>query len=148
MRVLLDENLPVELAGSLFGHQVQTVTGLGWQGIQNGELLSRMAGRFDALVTMDKNLKDQQPLTTQPFGVVLVRAASNRMLHLRPLLPAILAALKDLGLASSVGLAFNTYKASGVKRAELLALARRRRSQRPRTCRSTSPWLETNQPGC
>lgn len=97
MRVLLDENLPVELAGSLSGHQVETVTGLGWQGIQNGELLSRMAGRFDALVTMDKNLKDQQPLITQPFGVVLVRAASNRMLHLRPLLPAILAALKDLG---------------------------------------------------
>jgi hypothetical protein len=56
-----------------------------------------MAGRFDALVTMDKHLKDQQPLTTQPFGVVLVRAASNRMLHLRPVLPAILAALKDLG---------------------------------------------------
>lgn len=96
MRVLLDENLPVELAGSLSGHQVETVAGLGWQGIQNGELLARMAGRFDALVTMDKNLKEQQPLTTQPFGVVLVRATSNRMLHLRPLLPTILSALKDL----------------------------------------------------
>ena len=97
MRVLLDENLPVDLVGELSGHQVDTVTGLGWQGVQNGELLARMAGRFDALVTMDKNLKDQQPLTTQPFGVVLVRAASNRMVHVRPLVPDILAALEDLG---------------------------------------------------
>ena len=97
MRVLLDENLPVELATGLSGHQVETVTGLGWQGIQNGELLARMVGRFDALVTMDKNLKDQQPLSTQSFGVVLVRAASNRMMHLRPLLPAILDALSEVG---------------------------------------------------
>jgi predicted nuclease of predicted toxin-antitoxin system len=96
VRVLLDENLPVELVSGLSGHQVETVTGLGWQGIQNGELLARMAGRFDALVTMDKNLKDQQPLAAQPFGVVLVRAASNRMVHLRSVLPDLLTALNDL----------------------------------------------------
>lgn len=96
MRVLLDENLPVELAGDLSGHQAETVSGLGWEGIRNGELLARTAGRFDALLTMDRNLEFQQPLVHQPFGVVLIRSASNRLVHLRLLVPAILAALDRL----------------------------------------------------
>jgi hypothetical protein len=48
---------------------------LRWEGVQNGELLRRAAGRFDVLVTMDRNLEIQQPLARQPFGIVLVRAA-------------------------------------------------------------------------
>ena len=96
MRVLLDENLPVELATLLPGHEVQTVSGLRWQGLQNGELLERAVGRFDAFVTMDRNIKQQQVLTGRPFGVLLLRAPSNRMSHLRPLVPAILEALKGL----------------------------------------------------
>ena len=71
MRVLLDGNLPVDLAHDLQVHEVQTVTGLGWQGVKNGELLRRAAGHFDTLVTMDSNLEFQQPLTRQPFGVVV-----------------------------------------------------------------------------
>jgi predicted nuclease of predicted toxin-antitoxin system len=96
MRVLLDENLPLDLARDLLGHDVQTVVGLGWEGVKNGELLRRAAGHFDVLVTMDRNLEFQQPLARQPFGVVLVKAASNRMVHLRPVVPAILAALHSL----------------------------------------------------
>ena len=60
MRVLLDENLPVDLAAELVGHQVTTVSGLGWQGIKNGELLQRAQGTFEVLVTMDRNLEFQQ----------------------------------------------------------------------------------------
>ena len=56
MRVLLDENLPVDLAAELVSHEVTTVSGLGWQGIKNGELLKRAQGTFDVLVTMDRNL--------------------------------------------------------------------------------------------
>lgn len=96
MRVLLDENLPVELATALTGHRVDTVSGLGWEGVTNGELLSRMAGRFDALLTMDTNLEFQQPLTKQRFGTVLIQAVSNRMVHLSPLVPSILGALDTL----------------------------------------------------
>ncbi len=32
MRVLLDENLPVDLVAILHGHEVDTVVGLGWSG--------------------------------------------------------------------------------------------------------------------
>jgi hypothetical protein len=60
----------------------------GWTGITNGELLRRMEGEYDALVTMDRGLEFQQNLTVVAVAVLLVRAPSNRMLHLRPLVPA------------------------------------------------------------
>ena len=97
MRVLLDENLPVGLASALEPLDVATVSGLGWTGIKNGELLRRAAGKFDILVTMDRNLRHQQQLANQPFGVILVRAASNRMSDLVPLVPAILSAIAETG---------------------------------------------------
>lgn len=97
MRVLLDENLPRDLAAALSPHRAETVAGLGWSGIKNGELLRRAAGRFDALVTMDHGLEFQQPLTRQPFGTVLISAPSNRMHHLTPLVPDLLAAPDGLG---------------------------------------------------
>ena len=93
MRVLLDEHLPVDLAPELRGHDVDTVVGRGWAGIKNGDLLHRMSGHHDALSTMDRGLEFQQPISVFPFGVVIVRAASNRMQHLRPLVPALLAAI-------------------------------------------------------
>ncbi len=76
MRVLLDENLPVDLAPelSVSGHEMATVIGLGWEGVRNGELLRRAASRFDAFVTMDRNLEFQQPLA---------RAADSSRFHSR-----------------------------------------------------------------
>ena len=93
MRLLLDELLPIGLAGNSPGHTVDTVSGRGWSGIKNGELLRRMNGQYDALVTMDRGIEFQQPISTLPFGIVLVRGRSNRMEDLRPLVPSILAAL-------------------------------------------------------
>ena len=93
MRVLLDENLPHDLIAALSGHDVSTVQGMGWAGVENGDLLRRATGRIEAFVTMDRRLKDQQNLTILPFGVVLVIARSNRVQDLLPLVPEILAAL-------------------------------------------------------
>ncbi|MBM4189062.1 MAG: hypothetical protein FJ206_17315 [Gemmatimonadetes bacterium] len=96
MRVLLDENLPADLVADLVEVDATTVGKAGWGGITNGELLRRMAGQFNALLTMDRNLQHQQQIAQLPFGVVLVRAPSHRLVHLRPLIPAILAALSAL----------------------------------------------------
>jgi Domain of unknown function (DUF5615) len=96
VRVLLDEQLPLDLAAVLQGHSVDTVAGRGWAGITNGELLRRMEGEYDALITMDRGIEFQQNLTTAAVGVLLLRAPSNRMVHLQPLVPAILAALPAL----------------------------------------------------
>jgi hypothetical protein len=96
VRVLLDEQLPADLAERLCGHQVDTVASRGWAGVKNGDLLRRMHGEYDALVTMDRGIEHQQNLTASPFGVLLIRATSNRMMHLEPLVPAILETLATL----------------------------------------------------
>ena len=90
MRVLLDENLPHDLAGALTGHAVSTVQGLGWVGTKNGALLKRAGEVCDVFITMDANIERQQNLTSLPFGVVVIRAPSNRMKELLPILPELL----------------------------------------------------------
>ena len=82
MRLLLDEHLPIGLAAEFPGHAVHTVSGRGWTGIKNGELLRRMSGQYDVLLTMDRSIEFQQRISTLPFGIVLVHAPSNRMEHL------------------------------------------------------------------
>ena len=45
---------------------------------------------------MDQGIEFQQNIAALPFGVLLVLAPSNRMVHLHPLVPAILDALPAL----------------------------------------------------
>lgn len=93
MRVLLDENIPVDFAAELPGYDISTVVGLGWSGVLNGELLRRAREQCEVLVTLDRNIEFQQNIPALPFAVIVVRAISNRMAHLRPLVPAILEAV-------------------------------------------------------
>jgi hypothetical protein len=96
VRVLLDEQLPLDLAAMLEGHNATSIVGRGWAGVKNGDLLRRMRGEYDALLTMDQGVEFQQNLAALPFGVLLVLAPSNRMVHLIPLIPEILEALPSL----------------------------------------------------
>jgi hypothetical protein len=75
---------------------VDTVVGRGWAGIKNGDLLQRMRGEYEVFITMDRSLEFQQDISALPFGVLLIRAISNRVVHLAPLVPAVLAALPDI----------------------------------------------------
>ena len=93
MRILLDENVPVDFAMELAGHEVSTVAGLGWSGVLNGELMRRAGECCDVFVTLDRNIEFQQNIPVLPFGVVIVRAVSNRMVHLLPLTSAVLSAI-------------------------------------------------------
>ena len=71
MRILLDENVPVQVRGALKGHDVVTVMWLGWKGISNGELLEAAEkSGFDLLILADKNLRYQQNLTGRLIGIV------------------------------------------------------------------------------
>jgi predicted nuclease of predicted toxin-antitoxin system len=98
MRFLLDECLPARLRRNLPGHDVSTVQREGWSGVKNGRLLAQIAasGRFDAFVTVDKNMPHQQNLRGVPFAVVVLRARSNRYAHTAPLMADLLARLNDL----------------------------------------------------
>lgn len=105
MRVLLDEQLPLDLSLELHGHAVDTVVSRGWAGIKNGKLLDRMRGQYDVLVTMDRGIEFQQQIGALLFGIVVIRARSNRMQDLRPLVPSIIAAIDAIkpGLIRRVG---------------------------------------------
>ena len=96
MRVILDECLPRRLSLELEGHLVTTVPQAGWAGIANGKLLACIHGNYDAFLTVDKNLPTQQKTATLSFGVIVIRASSNRLEDLRPLVPKILLALSSI----------------------------------------------------
>ena len=94
MRVLLDECVDRRLARDLVGHRVAHVARLGWTGTKNGALLRRAEGEFDAFVTVDRNLRFQQPISQFEIAVFVLRAASNRWNDLRLLAPDLLQALR------------------------------------------------------
>ncbi len=96
MRILLDENLPRKLAGHLIGHTCRTVAECGWSGKANGELLGLADPQFDVMLTLDKNLPYQQNLDTKGIAVLIVRARSNRIQDLLPVIPECLAALENI----------------------------------------------------
>ena len=93
MRVLLDECVPRALRKELPGHDVRTVAEAGWAGVKNGELLQLAANKFDVFLTIDRNLEYQQNFSGIVLAVVVIHAASNDIAVLRPLMPAVLAAL-------------------------------------------------------
>ncbi len=96
VRVLLDGCVPRRLRSELPEHEVRTVSEMGWADLDDGPLLDAMSGRFDALVTVDKNMPRQQRLGNRPFEVVVLRAKSNRLADLLPIVPALRAALDQL----------------------------------------------------
>ena len=100
MRVLLDECLPRRLKADLAGHAVTTVPEAGWAGTKNGDLRRLAAARFDAFVAIDQGLAFQQNLAGvlagSLLGVVTLLARTNRLEDLRPLIPALLEALRHL----------------------------------------------------
>lgn len=57
----------------------------GWAGIKNGDLLALAQSEFDVLITVDRKISEEQDLTNFTIAVVLLRAATNRLEHLRPL---------------------------------------------------------------
>jgi hypothetical protein len=96
MRVLLDECMPRDFKKHLRGHECFTAPEAGLAGKKNGELLRAAAGRFDALVTVDKKLRYQQNLARVPFGVIVLMTRGNRLEDLMPLVGATLTALQSV----------------------------------------------------
>ena len=52
--------------------------------------------RFEALLTVDQHVEFQQNVRASGIGVVVVRARTNRLKELRPLVPQILEALSKV----------------------------------------------------
>jgi len=105
MNLLLDECLDRHLAKELLGHYVRTVPQMGWASFKNGSLLALAQKQFDVFITVDRHLASQQHLSKFDLSVLVIRARSNRLAELQPLVPAILRALPKIkkGHAMFVG---------------------------------------------
>ena len=98
VRVLLDEQLPRQLARVLTGHEVRTVQQEAWGGLKNGALLdaAETAG-FVILLTGDQSIPFQQNLSKRKISIVVLHASSNALEDLLPLVSRTLQVLKDIG---------------------------------------------------
>lgn len=94
MRVLIDESLPVEIAGELPGFDVVTVHAQGWLHLRNGVLIREaVRSGFSVLLTADSKLRYQQNVAKIGIAVVVLIHVRNRIEDLRPLIPRIVDAL-------------------------------------------------------
>jgi hypothetical protein len=93
VRILLDECIDWRLSRAIRGHDVQSVRQAGWTGIKNGALLALASERFDVLITVDRNLSFQQNVTELRISVIVLRARTNQLSELLPLVPSILSVL-------------------------------------------------------
>ena len=96
MRILLDEDVPAKLARALPGYAIQTVAGMQWGGIKNGELLALAQKKFGVFLTADRNLSFQQNTTKFQIAVVVLVAGSTQLNKTLPLMPKVLALLPSL----------------------------------------------------
>jgi hypothetical protein len=95
VKILLDECVDRRLATHISGHDVKTVPQMGWAGIKNGDLLTLAEQPFEVFVTVDRNLSFQQNLTNYNIAVIILRARTNRLQDLRPLVPELLTSLSS-----------------------------------------------------
>ncbi len=95
-RVILDACMPRVLGHALIGHGATTTSKLGLQSLDDGPLLDAISGLCDVFITVDKSMRWQQRLDLRSFAVVVLRAKTNRIEDLLPLVPELLLALPDL----------------------------------------------------
>ena len=93
MRIFLDACVNRRIVRPIAGHDIRTARQMGWTSITNGALRALGAAQFDVLVTVDKNLPNQQNLTGLDLAVIVLVAPTNQLEDLLPLMPALLAAI-------------------------------------------------------
>ena len=94
MRVLLDECVPRQLRRDLKDFDVKTVQQMGWAGVKNGALLSRAAGEFDVVFTVDRGMAKVHSEVKAEVAVVILAANTTDPVKLRPFMPQVRAALQ------------------------------------------------------
>jgi hypothetical protein len=90
MRIILDECLPRKLKNDIVGHDVSTVTEIGWTSVRNGRLLSLAEAMFDILLTVDRNMEYQQDISSYQLTLIVLLSPDNKRQTLRLLVPDLL----------------------------------------------------------
>ena len=94
MRILFDAGVPKGLRKHLQQHEVARVQELGWENLQNGELLRVAEKEFDLLLTTDSNIRYQQRLPDYKIALIVLRAFRNSEKRFIPVMPRLNEMLK------------------------------------------------------
>src|SRR5271157_4293133 len=99
MKIVLDECLPRKLKDRFASHECYTAPEAMLGGKKNGELLAIAESQgFEIFLTMDKGLEYEQNLTGRQIAVIILRAKSNRLVDLVPLVEACLTRMRSIKL--------------------------------------------------
>jgi predicted nuclease of predicted toxin-antitoxin system len=77
MKILFDQGTPVPLRSFLSDHEITTAFEMGWQTLENGELLAAAEGEnFELVITTDQNLRYQQNLKQRKIAIIVLLSTS------------------------------------------------------------------------
>lgn len=97
MKILLDHCVPRPFKSELNADEVHTAREKGWEALKNGELLRQaVTNGFQALITVDQNLRYQLNLQQSPIAVCVLIAPGATIADLRPLAPKLREVLAHL----------------------------------------------------
>jgi len=106
VKILLDECLPLDFRHSFPLHDAHTAEWAGLKSRKNGELLRcAEAAGYNVLLTIDQGIPHQQPSGGRMISIILVRAPTNQLEDLLPLVTAILQALETIGPGQTIRIA-------------------------------------------
>jgi predicted nuclease of predicted toxin-antitoxin system len=96
MRVFLDACIDPRVTECFPVREVETAAGLGWERLKDHELIPRLQGVFDVLVTIDQGFEHQHNLKALRLGIVIVHVAKNKVEFYRPLFSRLRAAVANV----------------------------------------------------
>ena len=96
MKLLLDECVTRHLKRDLTGHEVATAVEAGFGGLENGDLLRAASGKYEVLITVDRNLPHQQTIQHLQIAVIVIEAHGIKYSDVKPLIPKVLLALETI----------------------------------------------------
>ena len=70
MRIFFDNCVPRPLRDHLPGYEVVTARSLGWERLENGDLIAAAEAQFAVMITSDQNLRYQQNLTGRRLAII------------------------------------------------------------------------------
>jgi predicted nuclease of predicted toxin-antitoxin system len=95
VRLLLDNNVPKELAGLLMGHAIRHARDKGWERLSNGLLVKAANEEFDVLLTFDQDMPFQTSLRGLSLCVFVIDTRSVAMPDILPRIDEINLALQS-----------------------------------------------------
>lgn len=82
MKILLDHNAPQGLRNALTDHEVHTSGYLGWNRLENGDLLEAAAHHgYDMLITCDQGMRYEQNLGRYDITVLTIMSGDWNLIR-------------------------------------------------------------------